>query len=68
MNKITNNIYSIFEEENRFLTLPELYKIYRSKFDISEYKDYKSVIRRHIYSQCIDRDIRDKKRWHYFIH
>lgn len=62
MNKITNNIYSIFEEENRFLTLPELYKIYKSKFDISEYKDYQSVIRRHIYSQCIDRDIRDKKK------
>ena len=62
MDKITYNIYSIFEEENRFLTLPELYKIYKCKFDVSEYKDYQAVIRRHIYSQCIDRDIRDQKK------
>lgn len=29
MDKIVNDIYNIFLKENRFLTLPELYNIYK---------------------------------------
>lgn len=59
---ITANIYSIFTEEDRFLSLQEVYLIYKEKYNISEFKDYKAVIRRHIYSQCLDRDIRSNNK------
>ena len=56
---ITNRIYALFKEKDSFLTLKDLYSLYAEKFDTSEFKDYTSVIRRHIYSRCIDRDIKD---------
>lgn len=59
---ITNNIYSIFVEEDRFLFLSEVYAIYKEKYDTSNYKDYRAVIRRYIYSQCLDRDLRNSSK------
>ena len=62
MDKIVNNIYNIFLKENKFLTLPELYMIYKNTYDTSNYMDYTAVIRRHIYSHCLDRDLRDNRK------
>lgn len=55
--KIEDRICLILREKNSFLTLKEIYAAYANKYDISEFSDYTSVIRRHIYSRCIDRDL-----------
>lgn len=65
MNKfeiIAHNICEIIKEKNTFITLNDIYLQYKAKYDISFYKDYKSVIRKVIYSRCIDRDLLDKSK------
>ena len=56
-NEVIDNIYHILKKENRFLTLKEIYDKYISSFDVSQYQDYQSLIRRKINSRCLDRDL-----------
>lgn len=57
--QITENIELILENEDRFLSLKEIYILYKKLFDTSKFKDYTSVIRRVLYSRCIDRDLQN---------
>ena len=50
-------IIEIFNNENRFLTLNEIYEEYSRRYDVSQYSDYKSAIRTEIYRNCVDRDL-----------
>ncbi len=57
---IAQNISEIIKEKNTFITLKDIYSLYKNKYETSFYKDFRSVIRRVIYSRCIDRDLLDK--------
>ena len=48
---------SIFYERNKFLTLNDIYNEFKSKYDISQYSDYKAAIRTGLYRNCIGRDL-----------
>ena len=48
---------TIFNEKKRFLTLSEIYNEVATRYDISMYSDFKAVVRRTLYSNCLDRDL-----------
>ncbi len=54
-----NNIRNILFDENRFLTLKEIYRIYLDRYDLSNYSPdgAESFIRTSIYEHCLDRDL-----------
>ena len=48
---VADNIYNLKKGSNSFLSLNEIYTLYKEKYDVSKYTDFESAIRRGIYGR-----------------
>ena len=59
---VADNIYNLKKGSNSFLSLNEIYTLYKEKYDVSKYTDFESAIRRGIYGRWKDRDLLSNNR------